>query len=142
MIGPANNPPTPEPEPAMPAARTQDRRLHGHNPRQRKLRAPSPETVQRVLWLEWLVAQYGEDSAAEWAEPPVTFREWTDCVRPVLLDTKPSDFGLFTCPDCGLEVVRHRQGWRRDRCVPCQEKRDRRLRSEREGNRTTREGAA
>ena len=48
----------------------------GHQPKRRKKKTPLPETLLRIEWLEWLVAEFGADAAADWVEPPVSFREW------------------------------------------------------------------
>ena len=48
----------------------------GHQPKRRKKKSPAPETLLRIEWLEWLVAEFGPDAAADWSEPPVSFREW------------------------------------------------------------------
>jgi len=48
----------------------------GHEPKRRKKKSPAPSTLLRIEWLEWLVAKFGAESAAEWSEPPIKFREW------------------------------------------------------------------
>lgn len=48
----------------------------GKQPRRRRKRQPDPETELRVEWITWLVAEFGAEAAAEWQQPPVTFREW------------------------------------------------------------------
>jgi len=48
----------------------------GDLPRRRVKKAPSPETLLRVEWLNWLIEQHGADAVAEWQEPPVTFEQW------------------------------------------------------------------
>ena len=48
----------------------------GDLPKRRKKKTPAPETLLRIEWLEWLVAEFGAEAASEWIEPPVTFREW------------------------------------------------------------------
>ena len=48
----------------------------GDLPKRRKKKTPAPETLLRIEWLEWLVAEYGAEAASEWIEPPVSFRGW------------------------------------------------------------------
>jgi len=48
----------------------------GHVGRRRKKKVPSPETLLRVEWLTWLIAEFGPDTVADWQEPPVPFAEW------------------------------------------------------------------
>jgi hypothetical protein len=48
----------------------------GDLPKRRKKKTPSPETVLRIEWLAWLIEEFGAETASEWQEPPVTFREW------------------------------------------------------------------
>ena len=48
----------------------------GDMPKRRKKKLPSPETELRIEWLEWLVDEFGAEAAAEWAEAPISFREW------------------------------------------------------------------
>jgi hypothetical protein len=48
----------------------------GDRPKRRKKKTPSPETLLRIEWLEWLVEEFGSEAASEWIEPPVSFREW------------------------------------------------------------------
>ncbi|MGQ0612890.1 MAG: hypothetical protein ACT4PV_04000 [Planctomycetaceae bacterium] len=44
--------------------------------RRPKKKEPSPETLLRIEWLNWLIAEHGADAVAEWDEPPVSFEEW------------------------------------------------------------------
>ena len=48
----------------------------GDVPRRRKKKEPDRQTLLRIEYLEWLVAEFGADSVAEWQEPPVSFPEW------------------------------------------------------------------
>jgi hypothetical protein len=57
------------------SVRTSDR-LAQPRKRRKKKKAPSQETLLRVDWLNWLVAEYGASTVAEWEEPPVSFEDW------------------------------------------------------------------
>jgi len=48
----------------------------GYVPKRRRKKKPTPTNILQVEYLEWLVAEFGPETVADWQDPPVTFEDW------------------------------------------------------------------